>query len=353
MCDTFYVAPSAAEGGGAWFAKNSDRNPDEPQTLCLFPRAGGRSFATLLSKPSWMEGGEMGVNETGVAIGNEAVFPRSKPRKDGVLGMDILRAALEGSASAVEARDFIYANSFIAADRKEAYIIETAGRRWAWRRAAPFAAISNAYSIEGDYEGLDAATAAEKPASWRAAVENRFYLRFTKGEARRAEIMGILGKAAPAIGFEAVLSALRSHGHSGRPSRLMSSPCLHEAGFPVKSTTTASLVVEYLPAGAPAEAVIWFTGRPHPCSSVFVPLILAKGSFIPLWKDYDYAAGSEKALGYWREGRNAAPAGMRDETQRALVAAAAAAVAKAGRGESLGDAQDAVKVLMGQWLAAK
>jgi hypothetical protein len=42
-----------------------------------------------------MRGAEMGINARGVVIGNEAVFSRWKPARDGVLGMDILRLALE------------------------------------------------------------------------------------------------------------------------------------------------------------------------------------------------------------------------------------------------------------------
>ncbi|HUX36362.1 MAG TPA: hypothetical protein VMV44_00550, partial [Rectinemataceae bacterium] len=108
MCDSLYASSPGAKGP-SFFAKNSDRHPDEPQALCLLPRrpatptidVGRSAFAFpdrglsfLLSKPSWMGGGEMGLNERGVAVGNEAVFSRFKARKDGILGMDLLRAAL-------------------------------------------------------------------------------------------------------------------------------------------------------------------------------------------------------------------------------------------------------------------
>ena len=171
MCDTLYAAAvqravAPLDGGArpraSWFAKNSDRSPDEPQTLCLIPATlqgpplviGGRGFpagagrhACALSRPTWMEGGEMGLNDAGLAIGNEAVFPRRSPAKDGILGMDLLRAALVACASADEAADYLcsfveghdqggngayhgklyYDNSYLVADRKGAWIVETAG----------------------------------------------------------------------------------------------------------------------------------------------------------------------------------------------------------------------------------
>jgi Dipeptidase len=226
MCDTVILMDNS--GKPAFFGKNSDRHPEEPQALLYISerapstvmlREGveyqDKGFALLLSKPSWMAGGEMGVNSQGLSIGNEAVFSRFKPDEHGILGMDILRAALSACASAKEALDFItsfiekygqggngaykgkliYNNSFLAADPQEAYIIETAGKRWAWRSAMVADAISNAYCIEDDYKRLDMQTRKEiapvnkraacsdesdpgrkgKRNSWKAHVEDRKY----------------------------------------------------------------------------------------------------------------------------------------------------------------------------------
>ncbi len=362
MCDTLYCVPGqSGSSSKAFFGKNSDRHPAEPQSLCIVARrgasgtsmVGGRTlpladagYSFVLSKPTWMGGGEMGINEKGVAIGNEAVFSRFKPAKEGVLGMDMLRAALGAAGTAKEALDFLcrfveaydqggngafkgslyYNNSFIIADFSEAYILETAGRRWAWRAAGTREAISNAYSIEEDYKRLDVQTRKEiAPVNERAAcsdeadpgrkgskesfktyMENRFYLRFTKGESRRKLSLALLEEfwrgAARAASPEPILAfqdILRSHGPfvPERPgSHHMESLCVHPGGLPA-TATTASFAVDYR---GEDKAIIWFTGTSTPCLSLYKPLLLYKGEFTTLWNEYDYAEGSDGAEAYWK-----------------------------------------------------
>ena len=418
MCDTLYAGPSMAADGKAWFAKNSDRDPREPQAFCLVPQrpeaeailvgkrvfpGPDRGYAFALSKPSWISGGEMGLNEKGVAIGNEAVFSRWKPDKDGALGMDILRAALSFAPTAKEALDYIaayvehfsqggngaykgrlyYDNSFIIADYEEAYILETAGRRWAWRKIDDFATISNAYGIETDYKRLDAQTRMEiapvnpraacsdeaepgrvgERGSWKAWVEKRFYLRFTKGETRRACTAAALEAARGRMGLGAMLAALRVHGkYDPRRRGSMASPCMHSGGFPVSNATTASAAVEY--DRAKGRAVLWFSASSYPCVSLYKPLLLVGGEFFPLWTKYDYAEDSAEAYGQWerqREWLGKAKAGAlslepafverRDAAQGRLEKAVAALGPGIPRPESLEAARREVDAAVAEWLS--
>jgi dipeptidase len=108
MCDTIVALGSATEEGFTLFGKNSDREPDEAQNILIFPRKKYKPNDTvqcayltipqvsetarvLLCQPFWMFGAEMGANEHGVVIGNEAIFTREKPNKIGLTGMDLIR----------------------------------------------------------------------------------------------------------------------------------------------------------------------------------------------------------------------------------------------------------------------
>ncbi len=162
MCDSFIALPSFTANGSVIFGKNSDREPNEAQDIVHFLRKNisekslkctyieipqvNETFEVILSKPFWMWGAEMGVNEHGVAIGNEAIFTKIKIKKEniGLTGMDLVRLALErtrtaksaldlviellekygqNACSGYEDKNFFYHNSFIIADKIEAWIL--------------------------------------------------------------------------------------------------------------------------------------------------------------------------------------------------------------------------------------
>ena len=94
------------------FAKNSDRPPGEPQITWPFGRRSSAgcslrtqyltigdtgAHAALLSCPTWLWGAEHGVNEHGVAIGNERIATThdAAAAPPALIGMDLVRLGLE------------------------------------------------------------------------------------------------------------------------------------------------------------------------------------------------------------------------------------------------------------------
>ena len=290
MCDTVVMV----EPGRVLFAKNSDRDPNEAQVLDWEPRRAHRpgdrlratwisidqvaeTAAVLLSRPFWMWGAEIGANEHGVSIGNEAVFTRQPYGRPGLTGMDLLRLALERAETAAAAvdvitsllerhgqgggcghenRDFTYHNSFIVADPREAYVVETAGDRWATERVTSGArSISNGLTIPGFAE----------------RYTDRVRTHFSRGARRRAFTEASAGRA---TGVGDLMAVLRDHGTGGWApdyspvTGAMGAPCMHPSGLAAASQTTASWVAELTPSGSSH----WVTATAAPCTGLFKPV---------------------------------------------------------------------------------
>lgn len=115
---------------------------------------------------------KIGVNEFGLAIWNEAVFTKEEKSKTGLTGMDLLRLALEKCKNSFEALKFVvdylekfgqggncgfrsktyYHNSFIMADPKEAWVLETAGKYWVTENVKNIRSISNVLTIKNKWD---------------------------------------------------------------------------------------------------------------------------------------------------------------------------------------------------------
>jgi secernin len=192
MCDNLVVLPDYTNHSRMIVAKNSDRPAYESQPLVYNQRQSftnedmlklayvtipqiDEALLTIGSSPYWCWGYEQGMNEYGVAIGNEATFTKdlkesaANPNKQkGILGMELVRLGLERGKTAKEALDVIaklieeygqwgsavvgeekpYNNSFIIADGAEAWVLETAGHHWIAKRIQDqFHSISNEMSI--------------------------------------------------------------------------------------------------------------------------------------------------------------------------------------------------------------
>lgn len=303
MCDTICVLPSWSKDSTAMLAKNSDREPNEPHIVRFIPAQShnhderlrctyidipqaSHTNAVMLFKPDWIWGAEMGVNEFGVAIGNEAVFTKAKNSKAALTGMDLLRLGLERADTAKAAldvitcllgefgqggncgytKDFYYDNSFLIVDKTSAYILETSGKNYAAKEVKDKAAISNRLFIRRDHtlrrglaEGEDFAARFTEPV----------FSHFAKGKHRRAQSLCAL-QCGPVSAAE-LMKALRTHAPNidgpvfTRGS--VGSVCMHAGGL-IGDQTTGSFVA-MLRENAPMT--IWATGASTPCIAAFKP----------------------------------------------------------------------------------
>lgn len=266
MCDTLGLLA----GTGALFAKNSDRSPNEPQVTEFYPARTGLSGrlratyielpqvretrAVLLSRPVWMWGAEMGVNECGVCIGNEAVFTRGGYGRTGLTGMDLLRLALERAGTAADAlavilalleqygqggdcgfdHPFYYDNAFLILDRTALYVLETAGRRWTYKRYAR-ASISNRLTIGTDGD----AYAGGKPYDFRRTHTDPLYTTFSGSAGRLRSTRRSLETAVAPLDLVRALRAHEDGTANPAAAGSVKSVCMHYGG-PVGDHTTAS-----------------------------------------------------------------------------------------------------------------
>ncbi|GAB3881308.1 C69 family dipeptidase [Terrabacter terrigena] len=335
-CDTFLVAADRAAAGATLLAKNSDRPAGECQPLRFHPaRTGGgtlelayrsipdaeATYAHLGASPYWCWGHELGLNERGVAIGNEALFTRplaeaitraraGTPDEPGILGMELLRLGLERGGTADEALEVMialleqygqwgsgvggrapeggaYDNSFMVADATGGWVLETAGRHWAARKISSGTwSISNQPTLRRHTdrmsEGLpdlavrsgwhpkgpdfDFARAVTDPMTPLQASQPRLQrsrqLLADAGAVDERRAMGVLrdhyeGSFLDGPFFSAALPDLLTI-------------CMHEhpAGFTWGNTASSTVCV--LP-GADRLARMWWAAG-TPCTGVYVPL---------------------------------------------------------------------------------
>ncbi|MBS7248443.1 MAG: C69 family dipeptidase [Candidatus Jordarchaeales archaeon] len=317
MCDTLVALGNSTEDGSVVFGKNSDRAPNEAQVLRYFPHAEHpegavvrctyidvpqvhETYEVVLSSPYWIWGAEMGVNEHGVAIGNEAVWSKEPYRKTGLLGMDLLRLALERADSARKAlqvivemiekygqggsanRDFelLYHNSFIIADTREAWVLETADRFWVAEKVRDVRSISNGYTIRDRWDL--ASPGLVEHAVEMGWCESRKDFDFARcyGDAqmdaitmcseRLARSTELLKENKGNITVELMMSFLRDHGGEGWDpwSQTTATICMHAS--PSVVSNTAGSYVGHLMA---EEQVHWFSPS-SPCLSLYIPVFM-------------------------------------------------------------------------------
>jgi secernin len=349
-CDTFVALPDATRTGTTILAKNSDRPAGETQPLRYFPRREGRprqlrlaylelddadtSWAHLGASPYWCWGHELGLNEWGLAIGNEALFTRDLAANQavdraggqvpgGILGMELVRLGLQRARTSEEAVTVMsalvethgqwgsgvggkppvegaYDNSYLVADAREAWVLETSGRRWAARRIrSGTCAISNQPTIRTEFDrastdvaqyatgaGWWAATDAEAPFDFaRAYADPQTPLQASHVRLQRSRQLLAEAVDADGVDLAAARRVLRDHYegsfiggpyfNAGLPDLL--TLCMHEhpAGFTWGNTASSAV---FMLSDAPDRLPYLWWSPVTPCTGLYIPVFLHAGT---------------------------------------------------------------------------
>ncbi len=241
-----------------------------------------------------MWGAEMGVNEYDVAIGNEAVYTKEPLRETGLLGMDLLRLGLERGKTAREALNVItsllelhgqggncaygqqgwtYHNSFLIADHKEAYVLDTADKWWVAEIVKDVRSISNNLSIrgKGDFRRESIIEHAIEQGYCKDDDDFDFAMIFSDPQipdtfppnTRDGCSLRMLNEGKGTITVRSMMEFLREHEVG---------ICMHGA---FQSTGSQ---VSWL-RGEDEKSVHWFTGGTIPCLNIFKPYVFPVDEF--------------------------------------------------------------------------
>jgi secernin len=322
-CDSLVAMGSRTKGGFPIFAKNSDRPQAEAQPLIQARRQqferGARlrcqtieidqvpeTYAFLGSRPHWLWGCEHGLNERGVVIGNHTIFTREQPAATGLCGMDLVRLALERADSAATAMSLIvglidehgqggsgfedvewpYNNSFLIADRGQAWLLEVSTNHWVAREVVDGQSASNHTVIGSDWDRIGAETAAfARSQGWcgdvtgtrfdfAAAYRDAETIPACISSGRFATTNSALAERGSLLDRTTMMRVMRDHygngdihlGDAEPGSAEYFSVCEH--ADPV-GTTTASVLVELREVDRPP---IYWAALGTPCTGIYLPL---------------------------------------------------------------------------------
>jgi secernin len=290
------------------FAKSADCEVNEANAIVRIPRqvhAPGEmvrithlvipqaplTHEVLLTRAFWTYGCEVGVNEFGLCMGEEAVYTTEmREEKDGIIGPDLVRLGLERARTCREALEVMtrlleefgqggsaelkgnshFDSSFLLSDASEAFILETAGRAWALRQVRDTASISNMLGIRRDWDRSSAA-GAKGSVDW-AASYGLPEVPPTLGAPERCRVTGeTLARARGEISTRSIFDLMRHHGPGYHPATapVHSGVCVH-AGPQKDRWWQADGVMAADVRGS--DILVWVTGTSGNCVSIFKPL---------------------------------------------------------------------------------
>jgi secernin len=303
MCDTFVSLSSASKDNNVIFGKNSDRLSNEPQLITYVPRTkhskGGEVHCThinipqanetaaiLMSQPYWMFGCEMGCNEYGVTIGNEAVATKEPLNENGLLGMDLLRLGIERGKTAKESLKIIidllekygqggahnkkglnYHNSMIIADPNEAYVLEMAGDWWIVEIVKDYRSISNNLSIRGKGDLRKEGLIQHAIEQGYCNDDDNFNFKINFSPSPLPEIFPLDSRDGCS------LNQLAQNKGKITPGMMMTFLREHKVGICMHGRSDRSVGSQVSHLRRNKRSIHWFTGSTVPCLGIFKPYV--------------------------------------------------------------------------------
>jgi secernin len=312
MCDTLAALPAATQNHSVIFAKSADCEVNEANALVRIP---GRShvdgetlrithlvipqarqtYEVILTKAFWTYGCEIGINEFGLAMGEEAVFTTemAKERRDGIIGPDLMRIALERAKDCREAIDLMtglletygqggsaemkgnshFDSSFLMSDTHEAYILETAGRQWAVRRIERIGSISNMLGIHTGWQRCSVPGAQPGQLDWAATYGLPEVPPTLGSPDRQAASYGCLSQADGHVSVKTIFDLMRQHptGYHPASAEVHRGICLHAGPQKDRWWQADGVMVTEVDADG---ILAWATGTSGNCVSIFKPVFL-------------------------------------------------------------------------------
>ena len=213
-------------------------------------------------------------------------------------------------------KPFSYHNAFLLADRREAWVLETAGPYWAALKVKDVYTISNRLSIGSDFDRAhpDLVSHALAKGWCRSKADFHFARAYTEpvftyfsGSAKRQKASrDSLAAAQGRIGVDTMLGVLRSHrpayASQAYQTASVSSVCMH-AGFLFGDQTTGCYVARIGkgPGGEKAypegvsQDFYWISGGGPSCLSLMKPYVLDEAARLAFAEDEQ-----EEAMAAWR-----------------------------------------------------
>jgi secernin len=308
MCDTFVALRPATRERGVLFAKSADCEVNEANALVRIPRArhlpgetvrlthlvvpqARETYDVILTKAFWTWGCELGVNELGLCMGEEAVFTTEmNEMKDGIIGPDLMRIGLERARTCREAIDLMtdllaaygqggsaelkgnshFDSSFLMSDTEEAWILETAGRKWAARRIESTGSISNCLGIRADWDRSSESTLPDRVDF--AATFGLPAVPPTLGAPARQRVTSTgLAANAGSVTVRTMFDLMRHHGEGYHPATapVHANTCMHAGPQKDRWWQADGAMVADVRGD---DIIMWATGTSGNCVSIFKPL---------------------------------------------------------------------------------